>query len=269
MSETPPPAPITPAPTFSPDLPENWFLSGGDAFTAEADTLSRFKSTHDLAKSYIHLRKTGPAYPSEQSHEEDVARFRTLAQVPATPDGYGLVPPAELPAGMTFDAEATKHLAEVAHKHHVPAPALKALAEAQATLEKTRHAAAVAEAQAAEQRIQTEMQAALGANDTDRQRNAAQVNHLVKVLADHANIPPDDPHLAAFSSNPAAIRLLMQMSKMTQEDPTRAPGGYGDLRSNREKAEAIMSGKDPEWSSKYKDGDKSAVDRVMRLLSTP
>lgn len=113
------------------------------------------------------------------------------------------------------------------------------------------------------------MQAALGANDTDRQRKAAQVNHLVKVLADHANIPPDYPHLAAFSSNPAAISLLMQMSKMTQEDPTRAPGGYGDLRSNREKAEAIMSGKDPEWSSKYKDGDKSAVDRVMRLLSTP
>jgi hypothetical protein len=62
------------------------------------------------------------------------------------------------------------------------------------------------------------------------------------------------------------IKILNQVAKMTAEDPTRAPAGYGDLRSTRQKAEDIMQGRDPEWSQKYKEGDLAAVRKVESLL---
>lgn len=258
----------SPAPQFSPDLPENWFLAGGDAFAAEAETLGRFKSVTDLAKSYVHLRKHGPAFPTETSTPEDIERFRTLAQVPPSPEQYGIAPPQELPDGLAWDQGTVDSFAKIAHQHHVPAPAFKALVEAFTQTE----AAKVQAAQAAQQqelaKIQQDLMRELGPNQLDYERNAGKINHTVAILAEKANIDPADPALAAIRSNPAMIKILHQVAKMTEEDPTRAPAGYGDLRSDRDKADDIMKGRDPEWSELYKQGDKRAVDRVARLLSS-
>jgi len=271
---TPPPDPAapaplvppSPAPAFSRDLPENWFLAAGDAFAAEADTLSRFKTVDDLAKSYIHLRKTGPAFPGQAATPEEVERFRALAQVPPSPDQYGIQKPADLPEGLTWDDATLGEFAKIAHANHVPAPAFKALVDSFTAAEAAKvQAMAQAEQQAFAQ-AQAQIRAELGPTQADFETNAARINHTVAVLAEKAGIDPQDSSLAAIRSNPAMIRILHQVTKMTQEDPTRAPSGYGDLRGPREKAEDIMHGRDPEWSQRYKDGDRAAADRVAKLL---
>lgn len=264
---SPPPAAPASAPQFSNDLPENWFLAGGDAFAAEAETLSRFKNVTDLAKSYVHLRKQGPAFPGETATPEEIERFRTLAQVPASPELYGVQPPADLPDGMQWDGETLKSFAEVAHKNHVPAPAFKALVDAFTATEAQKIAAIK---QAEEQQFaqaQQQIYQDLGGNQIDFQRNAAAINHTVAVLAEKAGIDPADPALAAVRSNPAMIRLLHQVTRMTAEDPTRPPAGYGDLRGDYERGMDIIEGRDPEWSQKYREGDMKAIQKVTQLLS--
>lgn len=268
---TPAPAPAggspAPAPQFSNELPDNWFLAGGDAFAAEAETLSRFKNVTDLAKSYVHLRKQGPSFPGETATPEEVERFRALAQVPAAPELYGVQPPADLPEGVQWDGETLKEFAKVAHANHVPAPAFKALVDAFTATEAAKIAAMKqAEEQqfaAAQQQIWQE----LGGNQVDFQRNAAAINHTVAVLADQAGIDPADPSLAALRTNPAMIKILHQVTKMTAEDPTRTPAGYGDLRGDYEKGMDIIEGRDPQWSKLYAEGDSKAVARVAQLLS--
>jgi hypothetical protein len=268
-TDTPTPAAATssPAPEFNAALPENWFLAGGDAFAAEADTLGRFKSVTDLAKSYVHLRKHGPSFPTETSTPEDIERFRTLAQVPATPEAYGIAPPEQMPEGLHWDQDGLNNFAKIAHQHHVPAPAFKALVDAFTANEATKLQAVQAAQEQEFANVQKQLLTELGPNQLDFQRNAAKINHTVAVLAEKANIDPADPALAAIRSNPAMIRILHQVSLMTAEDPTRAPSGYGDLRSARDKADDIMKGRDPEWSEAYKRGEKAAVDRVAKLLS--
>lgn len=265
-TQTPTPAPAAAAPEFNPSLPENWYLAGGDAFAAEAATLGRFKSVTDLAQSYVHLRKHGAAYPSEQSTIEDVERFRALAQVPPTPDAYGITAPEKLPEGLQWDQASVDSFAAIAHKHHVPAPAFKALVEAFTANEAGKAAAFQAEQQQQFAATQAELIKELGPSPLDFERNAAQVNHIVAVLAEKANIDPTDPGLAAIRGNAAMIKILNQVAKMTAEDPTRAPAGYGDLRSSRQKAADIMEGRDPEWSQKYKEGDLAATRKVEALL---
>jgi len=269
--QAPPAAPTNPpaaAPTLSRELPENWFLAGGDAFAAESETLSRFKSVDDLAKSYIHLRKTGPSYPGQTATPEEIERFRALAQVPPSPDAYGVQPPADLPEGMQWDGETLKSFAEIAHKNHVPAPAFKALIDQFTQLESQKLQAMQQQEEREFQQVQQEIQSILGPNQLEYDRNVARINHTVALLADKANIAPDDPSLAAIRGNAAMIRILHQVAKMTAEDPTHAPAGYGDLRSDYDKGMDIINGKDPEWSQKYRENDKTAIERVARLLDS-
>jgi hypothetical protein len=259
-------APANTTPTFSRELPENWFLAAGDAFAAEADTLSRFKTVDDLAKSYVHLRKTGPTYPGQTATPEDVERFRQLAQVPASPEQYGIQKPDNLPDGLQWDDNTLGEFAKIAHANHVPAPAFKALVDSFTQVEAQKLQAAQAAQQQELMQAQELIRRELGPSPADFEKAAARINHTVAVLADKANIDPDDPSLAAIRANPAMIRILNQVAKMTAEDPTRAPAGYGDLRGPREKADDIMKGRDPEWSQKYKEGDRAAIDRVAKLL---
>lgn len=263
-----PPITPSPAPQFSPDLPENWFLAGGDAFAAEAETLGRFKSVTDLAKSYVHLRKHGPAFPTETSTPEDIERFRTLAQVPPSPEQYGIQPPQELPPGLAWDQSTVDSFAKIAHQHHVPAPAFRALVDAFTQSEAAKVQAAQEAQQQQEAQIRAQLMKELGPDQLNYDRAAGKINHTVAVLADKANIDPADPGLEAIKSNPAMIKILHQISKMMGDDPTITPPGYGDLRSDRDRADDIMKGRDPEWSELYRQGDKRAVERVAKLLSS-
>ena len=279
---TPAPSPtpdVTPAPGLIPDapapiageftnaLPENWHIKLGDKYAQESDTLGKFKSVEDLAKSFLHFRKTGPAYPDDNSPPQDIERFRLLAKVPTDPTGYGLKKPESLPEGVLWDDGVAAELAAVAHKYHVPAPALQALADAQAAAEIKQAEKYNAEQAVKQAEIQKEVQSLFGTGH-EYERNTSNLRHLVSTLADKANIDPQDPSLSAIFGNAAAIKILHQVALMTQEDGMKRPGGFSDMRGGQQQASDIMKGIDPVWGAKYKAGDPEAIKRVERLLQS-
>lgn len=265
---TPPadPAPVTPPPTptaFNADgtFGENWWTAYGDELAPHAETAQRFKNPGDLLKSYMNLRTTGATYPDDQSTPEQVERFRTLANVPSTPEAYNLPIPEALPAGVEFNKELAGEFAAVAHKHHVPAPALQALMEKQIEVETARATAHAAEqAQAA----QAAKDSLIGEWKGDFVKNASTVRHITTRIGEATGIPPED--ISRLSNDPAFARMMLHVASLSREDGISAPAGLGDLRSPADRAAAIMSGKDTQWSEKYANGDVEAYQLVSRLM---
>lgn len=261
----PSPAPAPEPPAFSPTLPKGWTSALPDELRQYEESLSRFTNVADLAKSMLHFRQNGPAYPTETSTPEEIERFRAIAHVPKTPADYGLARPENLPPGVEWDDTTAATLAEIAHKHHVPAPALKALADAQIAAEAQRLAAHQAEQARALEAARLDVQKTLGTGD-DFARNTANIRHIVDRLAETAGIAPDDPHLAAIGTNPAMVKLLHEVAKLTSEDSLRRPASFNDLRSPAQRAQEIMEYRDPIWGEKYKNGDMEAIRLVEQLL---
>jgi hypothetical protein len=262
---TTPPAATNPPPpqVFNPDgtFAENWHVALGDEFAPHAETASRFKNPGDLLKSYIHLRQHGPAYPTETATADDVSRFRTLANVPNTPDGYNLPIPEQLPEGVQFDGELAKQFAEVAHAHHVPAPALQALMAKQLEVETARYAEAAQREADAKKQAQDSLVADWRG---DFQRNASTVRHITNKIGEAAGVPEEQ--ISELANNPAFARMMLHVSRLSSEDSIAAPAGLGDLRSPADRAEMIMTGKDPVWGDKYQNGDPEAYNTVVNLL---
>jgi hypothetical protein len=258
---TPPPAPaiLNPDGTFG----ENWHTALGDNFAPHASSLTPFKNVGDLAKSYLHFRSNGPAYPEANAAPEDVARFRTLARVPEAPEGYNIQPPADIPEGITFDADLAANIAKIAHANHVPAPALQALVDAQFQAEVARHTAFTTAQQEATRAAQDALVAEWGGKFNE---NSSIVRHHLALHAEAAGIPADSPVLAQLANMPEVSKLMLQVARLTAEDHARTPNGLGDLRSPQERANAIMDGTDPTWSERYKNGDPDAYNTVANLL---
>jgi hypothetical protein len=242
---------------------ENWHLSLGDEFAPHAETLKRFGNVTDLAKSYVHLRGTGPGYPGENATTDEIARFRQLAKVPASPAEYGIQKPENLPPGMEWNESFLGEMAAVAHKHHIPGPAFQALVQAQLAHAQT-HAQTTESTRSAE--IKAAQDGLVAEWRGDYENNLATVRHLTSRYAERAGIPEDSPHLAALMNNPDFARIVHQVSTLTAEDGIRAPSGMGDLRTPRQVANDIMSGKDEQWGAKYMEGDRAAMEHVGRLL---
>ena len=114
-----PPAPVH----FNPDgsFGEKWREALGDEFRPHDEALGAFKDVKGLAKSYLHFRSTGPAYPGEASQPEDVQRFRSIAQVPGegTAAAYGITLPDD---ASEADRSAVERIAKLAHDNHLSGP---------------------------------------------------------------------------------------------------------------------------------------------------
>lgn len=263
-----PPAAPQPPSLLNPDgsLAENWASILGDEFAPHADQLAQFKHVSGLAKSYVHLRSHGPAYPDEGAAPEDVTRFHALARVPVdgTLEAYGIqVPEAASPE----DRKVYETLAKVAHENHLSGPGFAAVVKEYQRLQSEQ----IAEIQG---RIDQARQAAKDELVTswrgDFSQNASIVRHLTATLAGQVGVPPDSPHLAALADNPAFAKIMLEVSKLRAEDGIRTPAGFGDLRSPMEQANAIMDGTDPVWGKKYREGSdeerRAAYARVSDLL---
>jgi hypothetical protein len=259
---TPPAAPAAPR-AFNDDgtFTENWHQAFGDEFSAYGETAARFKNPGDLLKSYVHLRQTGPAYPDSTATPDQVERFRQLANVPATAEGYNLPVPENLPEGVSFNADLAADFAKLAHQHHVPAPALRALMDKQlaiASAEASEHAQAIAKAQEeARSSLITEWKG-------DYTSNLSTVRHLTERFGEAAGI--EEGAVKELANNPAFARIMHQVAKLTREDSVAAPAGFGDLRSSAERADSIIAGKDAQWSERYANGDPAAYQLVTKLL---
>jgi hypothetical protein len=249
---TPTPAPA-PAPTLlNPDgsLGENWHTALGDEFAPHAAQLGTYKDVKGLAKSLLHFRANGPAYPGEDSRPEDISRFHALAKVPAegTPTAYGIQLPETASAE---DRAIVDRLAATAHKHHLSGPGFAAVFNefqaAQAEAMQVFEAQQQAQQKASEDALVNEWRG-------NYEANKSIVRHWTNKLSEQAGVDPADPSVEAMLQNPAFGRILLQVSKLSAEDGIRTPAGLGDMRSDQEKAQAIMSGKDPVWGEKYTKG---------------
>jgi hypothetical protein len=260
-------APAAPVSTSAPvetawdsKLPDNWHLKLGDEYAAYAETAKNFKDVRDLVKSVVTLRGSGPKYPGEQSTPEEISRFREVAQVPADAKGYGLAAPEKLPEGVSWDQATADRLSEVAHKHHIPAPALKALAAAQLEIEAGR-ATAMVDAQAKQMKAAQDSLVEAWRGDFDA--NASTVRHFTGRLAEQAGVAPEDA--ARLANDPSFAKIALAMAKTTSEHGIKTPAA-GDLRTPRQRADEIMKGTDAQWSEAYKKGDHAAMEVVSNLL---
>lgn len=263
----------TPAPPvhFNPDgsFSESWTAALGDEFSPHADALKPFKDVKGLAKSYLHFRSTGPAYPGEGAQAEDVTRFRGLAQVPAegTPTAYGIT----LPDGASdLDKSVLDRLAKVAHEGHLSAPGFQKVVSEYQKIQAEVAQAYQDEQEKASKAAQDDLIASWRG---DFEANKSTVRHLASTLASAAGINPEDPAFASMVENPAFGKMMLEVSKLTREDGIRTPAGMGDLRAPRQIADSIMDGSDPVWGKKYTDPNSSEADRmaayaeVNRLLA--
>jgi hypothetical protein len=244
-------------------LGDQWYRALGEDLSEHSDTLKNFKNISGLAKSYVHLRKHGPCYPGQDAAPEEIDRFRALAQVPETPDAYGLTAPDELPEGVEWSDEFAGKMAEIGHKYHVPAPAMNALAHAYLENEGALAQAAMEQQQ---ERMRQAQDTLIGEWGAKYAQHAGVVRDFTTNLALTCGISPEDPYFNELANNPTFARMVLRMATMTSEDAVRAPSGMMDMRSSRQRAEAIMSGKDPEWGERYLNRDPEAFRLVSRLL---
>lgn len=259
---TPSPAPApTPAPASSPsilpngDLGENWWTALGDEYSAHADDLAKHKSLKTILTERDYFRKNGVEYPGADAQPLAVDRFRSVAQVPQTADAYGITPEAfQLPEGHSFDTDLAKAITEAAHKHHTPAPALKAIVETFNGILIERHAQA---AQAAAQEQAARKDELFKAWGGDYEANASTVRHFTEKLGEAAGLPPGDPTVAELANNPTYAKIMLAVSKLASEDRIQTPSGFGDLRSPADRIKAIQDGTDPQWGDKYRNGTQA------------
>lgn len=261
------PAAATPPPVFNQDgaFGENWHASLGDEFTPHAAALKDFKDVKGLAKSYLHFRTTGPQYPTDQSAPEDITRFHALAKVPAegTPTAYGIT----LPDGLAPEESAIyDRITAAAHKAHAPAPAVAAIVQ---EYQKVQAEILQAEQQRVESEKQKGQDALIAKWGSKFQENSSIARHITETLGNSAGIPSDDPHMQALFNNPAFAQMAVEFAKHTEEDRTRLPAGFGDIRSPQQKINSIMDGTDPVWGKKYTEGTQeeqlAAYQEVVRL----
>lgn len=255
------PATTTSTTAFETSLPDGWQDHLGEEFAPHAASLQNFKDIKGLAKSYLHARASRTQLPDESSTPEQVAEWRELAGVPETPAAYELSAPEQLPEGVQWDDTRAAKLSEIAHKHHVPKAALKALAEADLQFQSELAGRAQAQIEEAKAEAKAQLVADWGSNF---EANSNTVRHLASRLGESAQVPQEQ--LEALANNPAFNKIVLGMSKLISEDSARTPAGFGDLRSDQQRADEIMSGKDPEWGKKYMQGDRAAMDLVSQLL---
>lgn len=67
--------------------------------------------------------------PGPDAKPEEVAAFRKALGVPDKPDGYGIKKPDQLPEGVVWDDAKVSKFTELAHKHGIPAAAVKEIIE--------------------------------------------------------------------------------------------------------------------------------------------
>lgn len=214
-----------------------------------------------------YYRKNGVEYPGDGAVPQAVERFRKIAGVPETPEGYGITAESvQLPAGMEFDAELAQAITAAAHKTHTPPAALQAIVGEFNNILANRQADAAKQAEAAKKAAQDQLVAEWRG---DFAANASTVRHLAATFANEAGILPDDPGLVELANNPTFARLMFQVSRRSREDTISVPSGFGSLKSPAQQIAEIKAGTDPVWGQKWVNGtreEKAAAYQYVKAL---
>lgn len=204
-------------------------------------------------------KKVAIGYPGADADPESVAEFRRAAGVPETPEAYELKPET-LPNGVLWDDKTAGEFAQLAHKHHVPAPVAKELLNLHLK---------ITEAQAQKGLEQFEIQvgklaetsAQTFAKEWGEQAEARRAanSDFVKVRG----LDTKDPIIRAALSHPDIVRLVDEARRAFREAPVPGvnSGVFSGSGSPREQAQEIMKAH-PNWQN-----DSALAKRVADLYA--
>lgn len=212
-----------------------------------------------LAKSYHGLEqllgKKARALvpPNEKSTHEEVAAWRKALGVPEAPEGYNLKP-EQLPEGMAFDEGSAKRVAEIAHKHNIPAAALKEIVAFDLERQQQMAAAALAMATKEMQEGQETLKRSFG---DSYEPNLNLAKRAVATVGGNAN--------SRGFSDPEVVRVVVGLAKKLSDDTLVAGDSIGPS-SSVSRAKDIMTNPNNPMHARYLNGDPEVVDQVRRML---
>jgi hypothetical protein len=185
----------------------------------DSDSLRKFESASDLAKSYVELEgKLGNAVTlSEEPTEEELSRVRSLLGVPENEEGYDFSD-VDLPEGFTLNDVAKEDLSKFAKSNDMTVTQAKAVLQRMAD----REAAAVKEARRVikenREKAETALRKELGA-DYDKVLKGGQ--RLVQEYGDEELA--QQLKETGFGNSPAMVKFLGNVSAAFSE--AEAPRG--------------------------------------------
>lgn len=238
---------------------EGWTARLPDELGEYRNGLGKFKTLGDFVKSYQGLEKMlgksaqGTFVPNEDSTPEEISAYRRAIGVPESADGYQLKPEG-LPDGLLWDDDTARAAAEIAHKYNVPPGAMREFVDMQMQIERGR---VVAMQENIARQIEAgtqELQHYWGDRFDDRISKVKQLAHLAGV----------DPQSNGFL-DPNMVRAFARISDLIGDD--QFVGGSSAPRMNSaEQAKDIMTNPQNPLYTRYQEGDRDVVERVLGML---
>jgi len=223
-------------------------------------TLAKYKDFGSLAKSHGELQQllgkksSAVNVPGEKSTPEEIAAFRKALGVPEKAEEYGFKP-EKLPDGVAWDDNSAKQFAAIAHKHHIPAAAMKELAAHQIAMEEAR-------SQEAFRQMETELLNGKQQLQTAWGQNFEKNLHTASRVAKSIGLDPESPGLR----DPAVVQALFKVSQITSEDKLVSPADGATNMPGKLRAQDVMTNKQNPLYERYQNGDSEIVQLVRDML---
>lgn len=241
---------------------QDWTSKLPEDLAPARDSLGRFKNVEDLVRAYDGANKLigrkGVILPTKDSSPEEIASFNKTMGVPESPEGYmESVRPGEMPEGVTWSDEIAKSYFEVAHRHHVPASAMKDLIGLHLKQREFEQEAAQQQIMENKQKGLRQLRSIWGA-DFDRNLGVAQ--RAAALTGVDAN--------SYGWRDPEVVKGFVRLANMMSDDKLVSPGGSlpvgkADLKSRA--LDIMRNPANPDFQ-KYRDGDREVQQRVRRYL---
>lgn len=222
MADTPPAPPpeqpptVTP-PSEAPPAPPDWRAEWPDELKAD-ETLGRFSSSSDLAKSYLEVRtKVGAdtlAIPGKEATDEQRSEFWEKLGVPKSADDYKV--PSELPEGVTLSEDDVKAVWPKFHELNLSEQQAAGVLRLYAERE-------LADAQGLSEQVKTDREEALGTlkkewgSAYDERITLAQSAVEALGIRQYANEQ-------GFGDDPTMLKAFAEVGKWLAEDQVRGRG---------------------------------------------
>jgi hypothetical protein len=222
-------------------------------------SFGKFKSVNDLAKSYVHLEKRlGKAasavfVPGDNATPEEISAFRKTIGALESVDDYAKIKPEALPEGVDWNEDLAKPVYELAHKHGIPAAAVKEYLALRVQQEGARAQVVGAELQRQLDEGTQTLQKEWGADYGQNIQRVAQAVRMVGL----------DPDTAPGLRDPETVKIIQRLSTKISDDVWQTGA---TTNSPATSAKDIMTNPSNPLYERYQKGDQTVVAQVRDLL---
>lgn len=233
-------------------VPDKFWVNG------KVDVERMYKSYQGM-EQLLGKKASAVVVPNDKSTPEEVASFRKALGVPEKAEGYDLKKPEQLPPGVEWDESTASEFSKLAHKHNIPAAALKELVAFDLQRNsKLGLAHQQVQQQMAAQRLEqgkAELKQAFGENYD------ARLTLVKRAVATEGT----NPKSWGFG-DPAVIKTIAGLAQKLSDDKL-VEGSQMGISTSRDRAKQIATDKTNPYYQRYQDGDPEVVDMVRRMMS--